>query len=167
MRSLSSMRIFALQFLIFNTMNKLYSSTFVGVIAGFAAPILPYIGLATTLVIIDAISAYRLGRRLRRRGLPVDPRLSSLKLSRVTATVTRIFAGFMLAGVLEKLGLGQYFGYMNPVSAFAGFVCFRQVVSILENESCATDSTWAATARKYLADKTGRHVGDTSQYKDK
>ena len=139
-------------------MQKNFWAGAVAVAAGFFGPILPYIGITVLLVVIDMISAMRLSVRLKRRGLPADPRLSSHKLSRLIGTIFKIFVAFTVAGVLEHLKLGQYFGYLNPVSALAGLISFRQILSILENESCATDSTWAATARKYLADKTDRHI---------
>lgn len=139
-------------------MQKSFWSAAAALAAGFFSPLLPYIGITVLLVVLDMISAIRLSRRLKRRGLPADPRLSSHKLSHLIGTVFRIFVGFTVAGLLERYGLGQYFGYINPVSALAGLISFRQILSILENESCATDSTWAATARKYLADKTDRHL---------
>ena len=134
----------------------------VAVVSGFYAPVLPFIGITVFLVILDFVSAIRLGMRMRRRGMSADPRLSSRKLSRLLGTVIRIFIAFTVASLLERLSLGQYIGSLNPVHALAGLICFRQIMSILENESCATDSQWAATARKYLADKTGRHLADRS-----
>lgn len=46
----------------------------------------------------------------------------------------------------------------NPVQSLTGAVFFWQLMSILENESTCSDARWARIARRYLADKSKRHI---------
>ncbi len=137
---------------------KPFLTTAVALLTGFYGPLLPYISICMLLVAIDFVTALNLSRRLRRRGLPADPRLSSRKFGRLVATMVRIFVAFTVAALMQQHILGAYIESFDAVRTLAGAICFHQLMSILENESCATDSTWAKRARKYLSDKTPRHL---------
>ncbi|MBD5163093.1 MAG: hypothetical protein HDT09_00135 [Bacteroidales bacterium] len=142
----------------YTTFIKTIGTSMCALLVGFYGPLLPYIGICVLLVLIDFVTAFNLGRRLRRRGLPADGRLSSHKFRGVLATLVRIFVAFTVAALMQEYILGAYIEHFDAVRTLAGAICFHQLMSILENESCATDSTWARRARKYLADKAPRHL---------
>lgn len=142
----------------YTTSIKTLGTAAVGVLTGFYGPLLPYISITVLLVLVDFVTAFNLGRRLHRRGLPADPRLSSHKFARLLGTILRIFVAFTVAALMQQYILGSYIQYFDAVRTLAGAICFHQLMSILENESCATDATWAKKARKYLADKAPRHL---------
>lgn len=125
-----------------------------GAAAAFVLPLMPYAGICTALILCDCVTAVNLRRRMRRRGmLPVDAGLiCSDRLGTAINTLVKVYAGLLLAhGIDLTFETGGW-----CVRFVGGAVCFRQVLSILENESSATDSTWARHARRYLMDKARR-----------
>lgn len=111
----------------------------------------------TILVIADCITAILMERRLRLRGCKVDSRFNSHRFGRVVSTLGRYYAGLLIAGLLQVSLLDGAVDF-DAVRFMGGTFCFRQIMSILENESTANNSRWAARARRWLTDKTRRYM---------
>lgn len=128
--------------------------------SGFFAPVLPYAALCSAMVSLDFISAYSLGRRLRRKKqIPEAGRLSSRRFGKTIVCLVKIYIALCVAAAVQSLIVdGSGFGF-DTVRFVAAAVCFWQLMSILENESTCSDARWAKIARRYLADKTHRHTG--------
>ena len=133
-----------------------------GVAAAFVEPVLPVAGLCTVAVVADVVSALRLRRRLKRAGKSVDTgMLSSRRFGRAVRTLAAIYVGLCAAhGVDMVLGGALCFvtGGYSALNFLGAMILVWQLMSVLENESTCSGSRWAARARKYLADKTMRHL---------
>lgn len=85
---------------------------------------------------------------------------------RVFVTLIKVYALTVLAFLIET-----YIFEGLPVklaNIVAGAVCFRQVWSMLENESSCNDAKWAKIAQRILVDKTERHFEiDLSELKER
>lgn len=129
--------------------------------AALGAFLMPLSGVAaacTLMVALDWLSAMALGRRLRRAGIAADGRLSSRRFGRLIVTLAKIYAAIVVAALVQEAVIGPEADF-NAVKAIASAVCFWQLMSILENESTCSEARWAKTARRFLADKAKRHLG--------
>ena len=85
-----------------------------GMLAAFLAPLAPYALLCTVMVLADVVSAWQLGRRMRRKGVAsAAGRLSSRRFGRVVGTLAKCYGALALAGLqggslCGYLGRGQY-----------------------------------------------------------
>ncbi len=133
-----------------------------GIASAFFAPLLPYAFVCTLFVLADCYTAWQLGRRLRRKypnaSGPHAGRLSSRRFGRTIATLIKIYAALILASAAEHVLFGVSEASFSCTRLTAGAICFWQLLSILENESTCSDARWAATARRFLIDKTSRHI---------
>lgn len=130
-----------------------------GAIFSFIEPTLPCAMICTAMVVTDCITAWRLSRRVKAcvADAPADAgKLSSRRLGRVLVTLARIYVLLLLAhGIDVAIGLP---GDITALRFAAGAVCFRQALSILENEAAMNDAPWAAQVRRWLIDKARRHL---------
>lgn len=127
-------------------------------ISGALVSIAPMLALVWILIALDFVTARRLGRRLVRRHI-IDPglsRLSSRRLGRLAATMLRTFALLLLSAMADS-AVFTLAGF-TTLPYIAAFTCVTQAISILENEAAANDAPWADRLRKYLVDKTHRHL---------
>lgn len=140
---------------------KSFSTAAVAVITGFFAPLLPYVFLCTVFVLVDMFTAWRLGQRLSRsrgEGFRNAGKLSSRRFRRVVTTLSTIYLSLTLAALVQRILVdGSGFSF-DCVRFVAGAVCFWQLLSVLENVSTCSDASWARSARKFLIDKTSRHI---------
>lgn len=132
-------------------------------IGAFIAPTLPLIYLCTAIVITDCISAWRLGRRLARRSkdAPSDAaRFSSRKFGRTVGALARIYAAILLAHGVDSaiFGGAPLLHGLSATRIVAAAIVLWQALSILENEASCSDNRWAAPLRRFLIDKTKRHL---------
>jgi len=117
--------------------------------------------LAFAFVIADCLSAWRLSRRLHRKGCTKNGKGSCGKFrsdkmfNTVLELIIVIPAGLLLAFWTQQ----HLFEGMNIrlPQIFAGIVIFWQLLSILENESSCNGKRWAKVLQKILIDKTERH----------
>lgn len=130
-----------------------------GALTALFAPAFAPAGVCTVMVLLDFITAWLLGKRLAAKGQG-DGRLSSHRFGKVLKTLVRIYTALGAAALAQRFLIADYPTDFNMVRAVAGAVCFRQLLSILENESTCSDARWAGYARRFLADKARRHLED-------
>ena len=78
------------------------------------------------------------------------------------STLVRVYLALVLAAAIQNLVVEGMAGIptgFNCVKFVTGVVCFRQLMSVLENESTCSDAAWARRARRYLIDKSARYLG--------
>lgn len=131
-----------------------------GALTAAVLPVLPYAAICTVMVAADMVTAWTLSRRVARRYGPAARaagagKLQSRKLWAAIVTLGKIYAMLIVAAAVDRYivcdGSGEYLRFC------AGAVCFRQAVSVLENESSCSDARWARVALRWLIDKAGRH----------
>ncbi len=135
---------------------KLSLTGIAAAVAAFVEPVLPAAFLCAVMVIIDLITALTLSRRLRRAG-KAQGKISSRRLGMAIVTIVKIWCGLLVAQGI-RIVMPEGLGWGDPVHSLTGAVCFWQLMSILENESTCSNARWARAARRFLADKTGRHI---------
>ncbi|MDE6396839.1 MAG: phage holin family protein [Muribaculaceae bacterium] len=133
-------------------------STIGTMITGALVAIAPMLFILWMLIIIDFITARRLGRRLVRSGAitPDRARLSSQRLGRLVGTLSRTFVTLLLSAMADT-AIFSFHGYAT-LPFVATFLVLWQTISILENEAASNPASWAALARRILIDKTRRHL---------
>lgn len=140
---------------------KVCAGAVCGVVAGFVAPLVPYAGICTVMVLVDVYTAWQLGRRLRRKGVAaVSGRFSSRRFGRAVGTLVRCYGALVVAALLQRYVVDGMVAGFDAVRGLTGVICFWQLMSILENESTCSDARWARVARRYLADKVKRHFSN-------
>ena len=145
---------------------KIIATSAFALLSAMFAPVFPYAAVCTLFVGLDFVSAWQLGRRIRRSKLrhkraSAPGKLSSRRFGRTVATLAKIYTALVAASLVQEVivdGAPAAMGF-DCVKFTAAAVCFWQLVSILENESTCSDASWAKIARRFLADKTYRHTG--------
>lgn len=113
------------------------------------------------MVLVDMVSAWQLGRRMRRKGVAsAAGRLSSRRFGRVVGTLAKCYGALAVAALMQKYVVEGMVEGFDAVRGLTGLICFWQLMSILENESTCSDARWAKVARRYLADKAKRHFNE-------
>lgn len=119
----------------------------------------PMFILTGAFVFADAVTAWRLQRRLAAAG-KIDKnsaRFSSARFGRTFYTLGRILTLLILTAMADTLILGPL--GIPAIKIVAGAVCFWQAVSLLENEAAENNAPWAVHARRFLVDKARRYLG--------
>lgn len=130
-----------------------------GAILSVAAPVLPYASVCTLMVLADAATAWRLGRRAARAtGIRRAAKLQSSRIGAMLSTLGRVYALLLLGRAVQQVILAPDVSF-NLVRALAAAVCLWQTLSMLENEASCSGAAWARIARRWLIDKTERHTG--------
>lgn len=127
---------------------------------GIVGPSIPYLMVCTGFVLLDCWSACALGRRVARR-LPGRAardagKVKSWKLARVVGTLVEVYAVLLLAHFAQLCMPDLVTVDLRQMVAAA--VCGWQFWSYLENKASCNGARWAKVARKFLADKTSRHL---------
>lgn len=117
-------------------------------LASWLAPIAPVLGVFAILVCADVVTAYMLNRRVR----GTQTRLSSQRLGKAVRTF-----GYAAMVVVLCHAIDTWVTPGNIAGIAASYMCFQQMVSILENISSCNDAPWARMLQRFLADKTQRH----------
>ena len=147
-------------------MSYLYK-TLAATIGGFlalVAPIIPLLWVCLGFVIVDALTAYRLNRRViiiaKSNGAEVHKDAHKFRTSKAWKAVTtmRDIAILLFLGhILDT----QVFGFFNGIyiaNYIAGVFCVLQAWSVLENSSSCNGSRWAKLLQKIMVDKAERHL---------
>ena len=120
-------------------------------------PALPAITLCTVMIVLDTFTAWRLGRRVRRRYGPESGQAGTLQSRRLGHTLETLAKVYVLLLVSEAINI-VIAPETDVLRLSAGAVTAWQAVSILENESSCTTARWPAWLKRHLADKAGRHL---------
>lgn len=131
-----------------------------GALIAHINPALPYIGIATTLILIDCLTAYNLSRRVKERHkgktTKHDGKFVSRNFAKVLTTMLKSWTMILIAYFMQLHITSDTSVDLTKIAA--GAICFWQIWSILENESSCSDAKWAKIAQKILVDKTSRHL---------
>lgn len=141
-----------------NTIFKPTLAVLVGMLSAVVEAVTPMFILAAAFVFADAVTAFRLQRRLAAAGKLDEKkaRISSARFGKIFYTLAKIFGLLILTAMADHLVL-SHFG-LEAMRFVAGAICFWQGISLLENEAAQNDAPWAVHARKFLIDKAGRYL---------
>lgn len=130
-------------------------------------PTFPFILICLLAILLDAYTAFRLSKRVKRKTGKGSGKFRSHRASQLLVTMIEMFAIVILAYLVDTKILIMFNGlYLANYVSFA--FCFVQCWSILENESSQNDKPWAKAAQRIMVDKTERHFDiDLHEFKDK
>lgn len=120
------------------------------------SPAIPFLMICSLLVIIDAITAWQLSRRVRAKYPDAnDGKFKSRHFGRVIWTLLEVYTLIVVAHLVDI----YIFDYL-PIALTkiaAGAVCLWQAWSVLENKSSCNDAKWAKVLQYVMVDKAERH----------
>lgn len=112
------------------------------------APVFPYAGVCTFLVLLGGLTSLR--RRLR-RGEPTGLRALAQATGRLVGRLTAINVALLTAHLVQHVVLeGTGLLSANLLNLTAALICFRQILTILENEGSAPGAAWAREILKRM-----------------
>ena len=130
-----------------------------GVLLAAAVPVVPYAAVCTLMVLADAVTAWRLGRRAASAtGVRRAAKLQSARVGVLFGTLGRVYCLLLLARAVQSVILAPDVRF-DLVRAIAAAVCLWQALSMLENVASCRGARWARIARRWIIDKTERHTG--------
>lgn len=124
-------------------MKSIYT-IFAGAVGAFLLPVYPYAALSTVLAVVEGLSAAAMRRRQGKAAAIFDAR----SLWRAIVSLVKVYMALMIAH-----GADGVFAVDFCLRFTGAAICFQQVLSVLEYESSAGGSPWAARLRRYLAEK--------------
>lgn len=108
-------------------------------------------------ILVDMYTAYSLSRRVRKKYPGSNNgKFRSNYASKVFNTLIKIYLLLVLAYLIDVKVL-YFLDGMFLANFTAGFFCFVQIWSILENESSENDAKWAKVLQKVMVNKAERH----------
>lgn len=119
-------------------------------------PTLPFVLISLGFIIGDCITSWRLARRVKKKTGKASGKFQSSKFGKVLITSLIALALICLAFLVEKYILVMYQD-ICLANYVAFLVCFKELWSMLENESSCSDSKWAKVLQKVMVDKAARH----------
>lgn len=130
----------------------------VGAVWGMLEPTIPFAAICLFAIVVDCISAYRLGKRVKRqKSTGTDKeKFKSSYARRMFYTLCIVYACTVLGWLIDT--------YMYPfvdlylANFISGGFCLVQLLSIFENESSCNDARWAKVLQKVLVNKAARHL---------
>lgn len=133
------------------------------------SPTLPYILLCTAAVLFDCLTAWQLGKRVRKEHPEMTSKdcgkFSSRYFRAVLITLAQVYALLIFAHFLHIYVTDSLF---DALKLAAGLVIGWQCWSILENMSSCNGAKWAEILQSVMIDKTERHLDiDLSKLKNK
>lgn len=133
-----------------------WSLTMLASLIAILEPTLPFILIALGFIVGDCITSWRLACRVKKKTGKASGKFQSSKFGKVLITSLIALALICLAFLVEKYILVMYKDiYLANYVAF--LVCFKELWSMLENESSCSDSKWAKVLQKVMIDKAERH----------
>lgn len=143
---------------LFSQVGKFLCAFIVGTIWTLIAPVVPMLGVCIFAMVADTISAWRLNRRCRvRYPQYTDGKLHSNKIFILFHDFLILFSTILLAHWIDTIVLTNIDSLYLP-NWIAAIYCCYQIISIIENESSCSDSSWAKLAQKVVANKIARHL---------
>lgn len=142
----------------FTSAGKWLCSFLIGTIWTLIAPVIPMLGVCIFAMVADTISAWRLNRRCRiKYPQYTDGKLHSNKIFLLFHDFLILFFTILLAHWIDTIVLPNIDTLYLP-NWIAAIYCCYQIISIIENESSCSDSSWAKLAQKVVANKIARHL---------
>ena len=134
-----------------------------GAVFSMLKPTVPFALICLFAAILDCISAWRLARRIKRHHpeIPEDrihDKFESDKFWRLFPKLAIVYGCIVLCHFIDHYIYPFLDLYLS--NAVAGAFCFRELLSIFENESSENPSSWARLAQKVLVNKAARHIED-------
>ncbi len=131
----------------------------IGAAWGLLEPTVPFAGICLFAILIDCLTAWRLGKRVKKRNPRSgedEGKIRSNYARRMFYTLCVIYACTVLGWLIDT----QMFPFMDLylASFISGGFCLVQLLSILENESSCNDAQWAKVLQKVLVNKAARHL---------
>lgn len=131
----------------------------ISAVATALSPTLPYILLCTAIVLMDCITAWRLGRRVRKtyphKTSKNTPKFNSKHFGDVIQTLMVVYAVLIFAFFLNMYVTDSL--PFNALKVSAGLIIGWEIWSCLENESSCNGKKWAMLLQQIMVDKTERH----------
>lgn len=138
---------------------------FVGLGALFSVlePTVPFALICIFAAFLDCISAWRLARRTKRHHpeIPdkyIHDKFESERLWNMFPKLIVLYGCIVLCHFIDHY-IYPFLDLYLP-NAVAGAFCFRELWSILENESSENHNSWARLAQKVMVNKAARHIED-------
>lgn len=131
----------------------------IGAIWGLLEPTIPFAGICIFAIILDCITAYRLGKRVKslNKSTTVDEaKFRSKYARRMFYTLCIIYACTVLGWLIDT----KIYPFVDLYLAnfISGGFCLVQLLSVLENESSCNTARWAKVLQKVLVNKAARHL---------
>lgn len=130
-----------------------------GAIWGLIEPTIPFAGICIFAIVVDCVTAYRLGKRVKAQN-PLsktdDAKFRSSYARRMFYTLCIVYSCTVLGWLIDT--------YMYPfvelylANLISGGFCLVQLLSVLENESSCNTARWAKVLQKVLVNKAARHL---------
>lgn len=127
----------------------------IGAVVSYCLPVKDMVIVYALLVALDVLTAVRLSRRMRRKGLS-DGKIQSRGLGKALGTIFVGFLFIVLSYHTQQVVMATNI-YLHNIIASA--MCGWQILSAIENESSYNGAGWALFLQKYLIDKSSRHLG--------
>ena len=136
-----------------------------GAVWGVVEPTIPFAGICMFAIVVDCITAYRLGKRVKKQRqeryptskLPKDDaKFKSSYARRMFYTLCIVYSCTVLGWLIDT----HIYHFVNLYLAnfISGGFCLVQLLSILENESSCNNARWAKVLQKVLVNKAARHL---------
>ena len=131
----------------------------IGAIWGLLEPTIPFAGICIFAIVVDCVTAYRLGKRVKAqnpRAKTDDAKFRSSYARRMFYTLCIVYSCTVLGWLIDT--------YMYPfidlylANFISGGFCLVQLLSIFENESSCNNARWAKVLQKVLVNKAARHL---------
>ena len=131
----------------------------IGALWGLIEPTIPFAGICLFAILIDCLTAWRLGRRVKKlnpKAKTDDYKFRSNYARRMFYTLCVVYSCTVLGWLIDT--------YMYPFAELylanfiSGGFCLVQLLSILENESSCNEAGWAKVLQKVLVNKAARHL---------
>ena len=131
----------------------------IGAFWGLLEPTIPFAGLCIFAIILDCITAYRLGKRvksLNKSTTVEEAKFRSKYARRMFYTLCIIYACTVLGWLIDT----KIYPFVDLYLAnfISGGFCLVQLLSVLENESSCNNARWAKVLQKVLVNKAARHL---------
>lgn len=141
-----------------------------GLLWAYFEPSVPFLALCLVGKVLDVVTAVRMNRRIHRayaaqlRAHPkidenlVDGKIHSQHMGVVIGDLGVVFGAVVFAHVAGVV-CPHAFVNLDPAEAVAAIYSVIQFWSVLENESCCSEATWARAIQHIVADKAYRRFG--------
>lgn len=140
------------------TLIRTYAAALGSSVWAALSPTVPNVLFCTAMVCLDVITACSLARRVAAAypDKAQRPVLRSRRLGSTVRTIARAYAFLLIAACIDRIILRNTDDYALRIAT--GAIVFWQGISVLENIVSCNNNRWARVLRRFLADKTSRHI---------